>query len=255
MSSRALSLLPMPLSPRMSVPWPKIFRRPAEIVVCSAPAAGRPEGASGTDLFLLGPEGLDDVRRRRRLEQLRGERPGPPDEAGDRGQEPQPGAGIVLGRDEKEEDVGRLAVDRLEDDAFQREAEQQGRRLEPLGPAVRHGDALADGRRAHLLPLQELVEEGAVEPGGMPGLEGVRHLAEDAGPVSGREARQDQAFVEERVDLDHPRRPVLRARRARTGRPCDGRPPPIPRSLRAGTGRPPWPWRRAGPGPLRATWA
>src|SRR5512135_362923 len=127
MSSRALSLLPMPLSPRMRVPRPKIRRKPAEMVVWPAASGGRDGRPSGTDLLLLGPQGLDDGGRRGRLEQLRGERPRPADQAGDGGQQPESRAGVVLGRNEQEEDAGGLAVDGLEGHAFGRQAEQQGR--------------------------------------------------------------------------------------------------------------------------------
>src|SRR4030065_774430 len=113
MSSRALSLWPMPLSRRMSVPRPKILRKPAEMVVWSADSGGPGADLSATGLLLLRPEDPEDVGRRRRLEQLRRERPRRPGQGGDGGPQTEPGAGSVLGRDEEEEHVRELAVHRL----------------------------------------------------------------------------------------------------------------------------------------------
>ncbi len=112
-----------------------------------------------------------------------------------------PVAGIVLGRDEQEEHVRQLPVNGLEGDPFAGQAEQEVRGLEPQRPAMGHGDAVADGRRPELLPLEELVEKRAVGRPDMPRGERPGHLAQDPFPVAGLEPRQDERLVEQRVEL------------------------------------------------------
>ncbi|MCK7525120.1 MAG: hypothetical protein MZV64_49695 [Ignavibacteriales bacterium] len=117
----------------------------------------------------------------------------------------------------------QLAVAGLEGDAVGRQAERQGRRPEPFGPAVGHGHAVADGRRAELLPLQEPVEERPVELGAVAGPRAGRRAR--GGRPSGPGPRAGAGPGPRRGGRGASRSPprLIRARPGRSGRPCGGR--------------------------------
>src|ERR1700730_12964877 len=65
-------------------------------------------------------------------------------------------------RQQQEDQINRLTVERLEIDRA-REPREQAEQLVELGElAVRNGDPVADAGRAELLPLQQNLENGAL---------------------------------------------------------------------------------------------
>ncbi len=70
-------------------------------------------------------------------------------------QGPEVVAGLVRRRDQQEEDVDRLAVERREVDALARERDGADEPVDGRVPGVRDGDALADAGRAELLAAED----------------------------------------------------------------------------------------------------
>ena len=75
------------------------------------------------------------------------------------------GAG-ALGREQEEDEVDRLVVERLEIDRLREPREQAEDAVEARELAVRDGDAAADAGRAELLALQKRIEDLALRQAG-----------------------------------------------------------------------------------------
>ena len=64
-------------------------------------------------------------------------------------------AGLVLGRDQQEEDIDRLAVQGREIDAAARQGDRADQAMERRMPRVGNRHALTDARRAELLAAED----------------------------------------------------------------------------------------------------
>ena len=106
----------------------------------------------------------------------------------------------ILRREEDEEEVGGLAVDRGEVDAALRPAEGREQVRHPGQLAVGDGHALPHAGGAQLLPLeQDLGQPSRVEAVRAP--ERSAQFAQDARLVGGLQVGEDQVLAQELGDL------------------------------------------------------
>src|SRR5262245_45007450 len=159
-SSSAHSLLPIPLGPSSSTPTPCTSSkapcsRVAGAAAARAPARGR---AAGLELLVFFLDRTDHVRGGLGCaEPLAEGRVA--EEARDARQRLEVAPARVLGHDEQEEVVRRLAVDRVEVDALVAAGEARDQPVEADELPVGNRDALADPRALEPLALEQHLEQ------------------------------------------------------------------------------------------------
>ena len=149
--------------------------------------------------------------------------------SGDILQGPQVVTGLILGRDQQEEDIDRLAVQGREIDPAARQGDRADQPLERRMPGMRHRHPLADPRRAQLLAAEDGPDHALHVVVGQPAgaVEAADHLADRLLLAGGLQVHEDRLSYHEIQELHPPLH--RRADRPRLA-PC--RPAPSPAQLR-----------------------